>query len=515
MVDWVGYSWLLDTYAVVPVQPMRRKSMIGPKRESRSIDGFAVEIYTPNYRPEPSFDAHMTFALKNEGVYPEILARLFKVLPETEMLGWINRERAGQYARRAGFLWEWFNQRELPGLSPLQSGNYVDAVDSDIQLAALVAVNNQRWRVRDNLPGTPAFCPLVLRTDAVKAAETYSCKQQLELLNVEFGADVLLRSAVWLTIKESRSSFIIEREERKLNDIQRFAAAMERNCGVVPNPLSEDALASLQREIIGTRTTLQHFGFRKSPVFVGSVAHYENIVHYIAPHWDALPGMLAGLESFLVKTKGRSSLVRAAVAAFAFVYIHPLADGNGRIHRFLINDILRRDGEVPSPYILPVSATITHSPVERARYDQVLDVFSKPLMNRISSACEFGQRQTYPDGIESDFNFLGYDESSPAWRYPDLTSQVEYLADIIDKTLREEMANEARKMRDWDRARSGVKQVIEGPDTDIDWIIRAIRDNSGVVSSNLRKRFPILDDLEIAQDVAAAVNSVFEVKGLR
>lgn len=36
--------------------------------------------------------------------------------------------------------------------------------------------------------------------------------------------------------------------------------------------------------------------------------------------------------------------MRSAVAAFGFVYIHPLADGNGRVHRFLVNDILRRDG---------------------------------------------------------------------------------------------------------------------------------------------------------------------------
>lgn len=33
----------------------------------------------------------------------------------------------------------------------------------------------------------------------------------------------------------------------------------------------------------------------------------------------------------------------SAVASFGFVYIHPLADGNGRVHRFLINDVLRRD----------------------------------------------------------------------------------------------------------------------------------------------------------------------------
>jgi Fic family protein len=53
------------------------------------------------------------------------------------------------------------------------------------------------------------------------------------------------------------------------------------------------------------------------------------------------------------------------VAAFGFVYIHPLADGNGRVHRFLVNDLLRRDGAVPEPMILPVSALIAGSAAER------------------------------------------------------------------------------------------------------------------------------------------------------
>jgi len=121
--------------------------------------------------------------------------------------------------------------------------------------------------------------------------------------------------------------------------------------------------------------------------------------------------MLDGLEQFLRRTAGRSPLVRAATASFGFVYIHPLADGNDRAHRFLINDILRRDGAVPAPYILPVSAVITHSPVDRATYDAVSDVFSRPFMRCFSKDCRFGLRQAYPDGIDSDFHFSALDDS--------------------------------------------------------------------------------------------------------
>src|SRR3546814_11900442 len=100
-----------------------------------------------------------------------------------------------------------------------------------------------------------------------------------------------------------------------------------------------------------------------------------------------------------------SPVMRSAVAAFGFVYIHPLADGNGRVHRFLINDILRRDGAVPEPVILPVSAVITDDSGERRSYDLVLDEVSKPLMQAAREHIAFtSSHPTYPDCFFLNFN---------------------------------------------------------------------------------------------------------------
>jgi Fic family protein len=89
---------------------------------------------------------------------------------------------------------------------------------------------------------------------------------------------------------------------------------------------------------------------------------------------------------FWERTQGQSALMRSAVLAFGFVYIHPLADGNRRVHRFLVNDVLRRDGVVKEPMILPVSSLITRDSAERRAYDGVLDVISRPLMSALSGA---------------------------------------------------------------------------------------------------------------------------------
>ncbi len=59
-------------------------------------------------------------------------------------------------------------------------------------------------------------------------------------------------------------------------------------------------------------------------------------------------------------------------------------------------------------------------------------------------------------------------------------------------------------------ARERVKQVIEGPDTDIDRIILSVRDNGGTVSNKLAKEFPALADEATAAELVAALQAVFQ-----
>ncbi len=510
MENWIGYRWLAQRYGAEPVQAYPIESEIGPTRRSSRHNGTARETYTQAMKPADTLSAHLTFALKHEGVFLEHLARLFNAIPETDMIQWVMEERTGQYARRAGFLYEWLTGRQLDGVPAVTGGGYIDALDPDDYVVSTAPPNNTRWRVRDNLPGSREFCPSVRRTEAVKAAETYNIAGQLEALQAEYGVDILRRSAVWLTLKESRASFQIEHEPDKTDRIKRFAAVMETRIGAYDNPLSRETLAELQREIIGDLTTLQRFGVRQSPVFVGGIGHFREVVHYIAPHWNDIEGMLDGLEAFLNRTRGASPIARAATVAFGFVYIHPFVDGNGRMHRFLINDILRRDEAVPRPFVLPVSAAITSRAQNHAAYDQVLEVLSKPLMRRYERFSGFEEHQQYPDGVRSNFAFAAYDDAAFTWRYPDLTSHVEYMAELVDRTIRTEMRQEAKLIRNWDNARSAVKDVLDGPNSDIDRIIRAVRDNHWSLSNKLRNEFPIIEKAGIAEQIAEAIRMAFD-----
>ena len=97
----------------------------------------------------------------------------------------------------------------------------------------------------------------------------------------------------------------------------------------------------------------------------------------------------------------------------------------------------------------------------------------------------------------------------PAWLYPDMTDHVEYLAQVVQTTIEQEMHKEAGYLRSLRLARERVKQVIEGPDADIDRIIRSVRENGGSLSNKLLKEFPQLADETIGREVVAAIEAVF------
>ena len=492
--DWIGAAWLAATYGLEPVMPLSVLSRIGGRRATQRVEDVATETYVEAMRPAGNLRGHLTFHLKHEVPHFELLSRLFEKIDPHELAAWVADEPTGQYARRAGFLYEFLTGRQL-SIDAQIGGGYIDAINDRTLVTASKGreVPNRRWRVRDNLPGTRAFCPVLRKTPALLQAIALDVSALLHELAVEFGEEVLMRSAVWMTLRESKSSFAIEGEANQSDRIQRFADVLARRTGRGSWPVDHASLAELQSAILGQRTTLQHFGIRQSPVFVGEVVRYQEIVHYVAPPAEDIAAILDVMKTLLERTQGQSPVMRSAVAAFGFVYIHPLADGNGRVHRFLINDILRRDGFVKDPMILPVSSLITRDPAERRGYDRILDDISQPLMRSLAGLYEFTTTPTvYPDGISSSFIFKGNDTARHAWRMLDLTGHVSYLANVLHRTIREDMREESRYLRSHALARASIKEIIEMPDMQIDRVIRSAQTNQGKLSHVLAKEIPAL-----------------------
>jgi hypothetical protein len=353
-----------------------------------------------------------------------------------------------------------------------------------------------------------SFSPQVYLTPNVQRALALDVRERIARLEGQFSAELVLRSAAWLTVKESRASFAIEHEENKRDRVQRFAAVMEQRTGQSADILSLAELEMLQREILGPNSL--HYGLRHSPAFIGeSVRSGEERVHYIGPHWDDVPSILEGLRETLRRTQGLSPVARAALASFGFVYLHPMVDGNGRISRFLINDILRRDGALVAPYIVPISTVLQRPDLRPLSYDGALELFSRPLMQQYRGLWSFGPEGRGQDGVTYNLQFDGYQDALHAWRYPDLTRHVTFLADALDLTIEQEMRSEAQYLPRHGAARSRLKTIVEGPDPALDRIIRSVRESRGTISGKLRTEYPILERPEIADDVVRAIREEF------
>lgn len=509
--DPIGAAWLAQAYRVVTMGKLPVLSQVGGRRTTEVNDGFKLETYLEAMRPAPDPTAHLQFHLRHEVPHLEFLARLFARAGPVIVQPWIAAEPTGQYARRAAFLYEWLTGDTLQVPERL-GGNYVDAIDDARQVAASPdrVVKVPRWRVNDNLPGTRHFCPTLVKTETVIQASNLDIPRLFGELTAEFGEDLLMRAAAWMTLRESKASFAIEGEADQANRIQRFADVMARRTGLGELALSDATLAELQHEILGERTTLTRYGIRRSPVFVGETVRFQQVVHYVAPLPEDVPTMLEGLRVFLQRTQGQSSVIRCAVAAFGLVYIHPLADGNGRVHRFLINDLLRRDGVIPEPVILPVSAVITDDAGERRGYDRVLDQVSAPLMRGVREYVRFEPTQTtYPDGVVSNFAFDGAEQARPLWRYPDLGPHVEFMSNIIGRTLTEQMREESHYLRSHAQAREALKEIVEMPDHQADRLLRSIEQNRGELSNVLAREMPVLQQPGIWPAIVEAVARAF------
>jgi hypothetical protein len=90
-----------------------------------------------------------------------------------------------------------------------------------------------------------------------------------------------------------------------------------------------------------------------------------------------------------------------------------------------------------------------------------------------------------------------------------MTDHVEYLAQVVQLTIEQEMRTEAGNLQRLHAARERVKQVIEGPDGDIDRIIRSVRESGDKMSNKLLEEFPALTDEHLAAEILTVIRNTF------
>lgn len=92
--------------------------------------------------------------MKYVGLDVAVLERLFMTTGPEPIAAIVGAKPTGGYARRIWFMYEWLTGTALD-LPDARGGRYLPVVDPKRQVA-VEGENAPRYRVRNNLPGTPA-----------------------------------------------------------------------------------------------------------------------------------------------------------------------------------------------------------------------------------------------------------------------------------------------------------------------------------------------------------------------
>lgn len=477
----IGHCWLRRELALTVPPPAVESYVVAGARRTEIQGPRTLEFYPRPYATDETVVSNLRFALRHEPIDLGILVATFKAIDPSVLEACVRSEPTGGFSRRAWFFYETFSGKSLD-LEDARTGNYVDALDPQKHVVA-ESRKTSRYRVNDNLLGTAGLCPTVRRTKRLLQQTDLHIDEQARSTIAGYDAATLARAVNYLYTKETRSSFAIEGETPNATRTDRFVAALRQ--APFFDPADKAALIGLQNAIVDPRYAATDW--RNHQGFVGeTIGGYRDQVHFICPRSKDLSQLMhawTALTRRLVDGAVVDPVVAAAVCAFAFVFIHPFEDGNGRIHRFLLHHVLAKRGYSPAGVIFPISAAILRN---RHSYDEVLETFSRPLF-------EFIQwRWTAQQEIVVD------NETADLYRYFDATAFVEYLHDRVADTVHHDLKEELDFIDIFDRAVNAVREIVDMPDRRTTLFVRLAMQNHGRVSTAKRPQFDELSDAEVA-----------------
>lgn len=485
----LGYAWLAREYGLNPIPHFVESFAAVPgKRMTERTDGRVREIYPHTVYPLAGPFEHLDFALKREGLHLQLLRALLPRLPRIEVEAFVRATPTGANARRIAFLYESFSGERL-ALPDLRIGNYVPLADPQLYFTGPVR-RFQRWRIQQNLLHTLEFSPVLRRVPELAPDRDAALHARCAELVAQVPPGIFRRALRYLYARETRTSYAIERETPTHQRAERFMALLHR--AGADEFLTPEGLLNLQRTIVDPRFAAQ--GWRTLQNYVGqSLAPGVEEVHLVPPKPADIGSLMAAwlnVAGTLGKTDDVPPVAAAAWVAWAFVFLHPFEDGNGRIHRFLIHHVLAARRFGPPGVVLPISAVLLNRPAD---YDASFELFSVPLKARSDYELDEDLRMTVTNDTIEHF------------RYMDLTAVAVALHGFLAETIEREVPSELRFLHAYDAARSAMREIIDLPETTANLLVRLCLQNQGHLSKAKRghRAFEKLTDEEIYRLEAA------------
>lgn len=490
-----GYSALLADLDLEVPEPHTQSRIVGTVRRSEVTPAKTAETYPKKHLHAGDFRGHLLFALKNEPTDLGVLHAAFKKVGHEPIRAWVQDEPTGVYARKAWFLYELLIG-ELLDLPAAKKGAHSDVLNPKRHIVAPRRTST-RHRLYDNLLGVPGFCLTVRRTQKLTTRMSMGLAKAVATLTKSVDPQLLRRAMRYLQSKETRSTFEIEGEVASPRHEQRFLAAL---AAASRFDLSDKMqLVALQNAIVDPRYAATDW--RDVQSYVGGVAANDReIVHLVC----AKPENVADLMTSWMGMAQRllhpdvDHTIAAALVAFSFVFVHPFEDGNGRIHRFLVHNVLARKGITPEGVFFPVSAAIVR---DMRGYDETLENFSRPLLRLVD------WRLVPPD---STMTVTG--ATDHLYRYFDATVQAEFLYEKIAETVTKDLVEELDFLGAYDKAYARARAIVDMPNKKLSLFVRLTMQNNGKLANSKHRLFQELTAKEISEMEAAVSTAMTEAK---
>lgn len=215
--------------------------------------------------------------------------------------------------------------------------------------------------------------------------------------------------------------------------------------------------------------------YRDEPAFVRS--QRGEIVH-TAPRAEQVPQMMDALVAFIADSE-LSPLIKACVAHFYFVYVHPFIDGNGRTARALSYMILLQAGYDFFRYF-SISGVIAE---ERSKYYKAI-------------------KDVEDDGYDMTY-FIDYSIGM-------LARAVKKMEDrLVNKVVMEERLNQLRVSGANERLLAGAEWLLKSPNHSV--TIKAWEQKFGVATETARQDLFKLEEAGIVKRKLVKRRYEFEV----
>jgi hypothetical protein len=431
------------------------------------------------------------FAIKHEGIRLDYLAAALRQVTEEEMRTAFLATPNGTYVRKLCFLWEAFHQRHIAGLSdPGISAAYVPMFNPKDYLTG-VSRRHARWRVDFNGLGDLSFCPVIRKTSALESGMAQEVLAKATAFAHDIGQHMLERALSWAYLSETEGSFAIEGETPTQDKAGLFARLLQRAHD--QRPLTEDHLVALQNATV-TNPFDKAVQFRTEQNRLQGSALGAAGVTYVPPPPDLACELMQHLMVLANEPpQGLDALAHAAAVSFAFVFIHPFMDGNGRLSRFLIHHCLGQSGQLPAGFLLPISVAMNRHEVQ---YLQALSTFSKPAR----ALCDVSWTG------DDDYSYNWKPDADIWFRYMDVTEGVVFTLNMAQAALDIHLRQEVSFLNLFDAVSKTINARHDLRGSDLSTLIVTAFQNGGKLSNNRRKRFADRVQPQVLDEIEACVS---------